>query len=99
MSNDKPSPADGNSLLRKMAAYARTRNHPPPKDLEAPPAGNGTYLAPSRTHRKAITTWQDALAVHQLKELSLVTGKPQQKLIAEALNELFVKHGKKPVAS
>jgi hypothetical protein len=60
---------------------------------------NKTYVAPSRERRKPLTTWQDEAAIKELRTLSLETGKKQQALVAEALNMLFVKHGKRAVAT
>lgn len=56
------------------------------------------YVAPSRERRKPLTTWQDEAALKELRALSLETGKKQQALVAEALNMLFIKHRKPPVA-
>jgi hypothetical protein len=55
-------------------------------------------VAPSRERRKPLTTWQDEVALKELRDLSHETGRKQQELVAEALNMLFVKHGKRRVA-
>ena len=60
---------------------------------------NKPYVAPSRERRKPLTTWQDEAAIKELRTLSLETGKKQQALVAEALNLLFAKHGKRTVAT
>jgi hypothetical protein len=49
----------------------------------------GYAVPPSRRVKKAVTTWQDAVAVQQLKDLAHERGVSQQKLIAEAFNLLF----------
>jgi hypothetical protein len=66
-----------------------------------PPAGNvgKPYVPPSRKNRKSFTTWQDETALSQLRALSHETGKSQQRLVAEALNLLLTKYGKRTVAT
>jgi hypothetical protein len=44
-------------------------------------------IPPSREQRKALTTWQDSVALRHLKEISVETGLSQQALIAEAINQ------------
>jgi hypothetical protein len=56
-------------------------------------------IPPSRQNRKALTTWQDAIALKQLKAIANEQGVSQQKVIAEALNLLFAKHGKSAIAT
>jgi hypothetical protein len=63
-----------------------------------PPPGKA-YVPPSRKNRKSITTWQDETALKELRDLSHERGRSQQELIAEALNLLFAKHGKRTVAT
>jgi len=58
-----------------------------------------TYVPPSRTNRKSFTTWIAEAALKELRDLSHETGRKQQELIAEALNLLFAKHGKRTVAT
>ena len=66
-----------------------------------PPAGNDgkPYVPPSRKNRKSFTTWQDETALKELRAISHETGKSQQTLIAEALNLLLTKYGKRTVAT
>jgi hypothetical protein len=52
----------------------------------------------SRQGKKALLTHHDPAVLTQLKQLSLDTDMTQQKLVAEALNMLFVKYGKSPIA-
>jgi hypothetical protein len=59
-----------------------------------------TYpVAPSRANRKALTTWQDAAALKQLKHLAAELGMSQQGLIAEGINHVLAKYGKPTVAT
>ena len=43
------------------------------------------YRAPSRANRKALTTWQDAAALKQLRHLANDLGTSQQALVAEGI--------------
>jgi len=51
--------------------------------------------AEPQENRKSFTTWIDEAALKELRDLSHETGRKQQELVAEALNMLFVKHGKR----
>ena len=66
-----------------------------------PPAGNvGTpYVPPSRKNRKSFTTWQDETALSQLRALRMRPARAQQMLVAEALNLLLTKYGRRTVAT
>jgi hypothetical protein len=52
----------------------------------------------TRENQKAIITWHNKAVRAQLKQIGIEQEKSQQKLIAEALNMLFVKYGKGPIA-
>jgi hypothetical protein len=54
-------------------------------------------VAPSRKNRKAWTTWQDEVALKQLKHISAEIG--MQALIAEGINHVLAKYGKPTVAT
>lgn len=91
--NTRP-PQDTNAILGALSKWARTPRHVP-----APTEGTGAYpIPPSRRNRKALTTWQDDVAVQQLKSVALEQGWTQQRALAEALNLLFAKHGKATIA-
>jgi hypothetical protein len=47
---------------------------------------------------KPITSWHDPAVRQQLKLLVVETGNTEQKLMQEALNLLFAKHGKPQIA-
>jgi hypothetical protein len=51
-----------------------------------------------RENQKAIISWHNKAVRAQLKQIGIEQEKSQQKLIAEALNMLFVKYGKGPIA-
>ncbi len=53
---------------------------------------------PSRQGKKAITGHFDPVVSRQLKHLALERDTTVQALLAEALNALFEKYGKKPIA-
>jgi hypothetical protein len=66
---------------------------------QAQPGRPASYRAPSRTNRKALTTWQDEAALKQLKLIAADKGFTQQALIAEGLNYVLAKYGKATVAT
>ena len=79
-----------NSWLERLNPMRRT---PQPR-----PAG-AYAVPPSRANRKALTTWQDAAALKELKHLANDLGVSQQALIAEGINYVLAKHGKLTVAT
>ena len=88
----KQEPQDRGAILRALASFTQGKVASPEGDAAKP------YLPPSRKNRKSFTTWIDEAALKELRDLSRETGRKQQELIAEALNMLFVKHGKRRVA-
>ena len=73
---------------------------PPMDPPVAPPViiQGQNYLAPSRQGKKAITAHFDPAVAKQLKQLALDRDTTIQNLFGEALNDLFIKHGKSPIA-
>lgn len=55
-------------------------------------------IPPSRQGKKAITGFFEPEVLKQLKRIGLDEDKTNQDLIAEALNDLFVKYNQKPIA-
>jgi hypothetical protein len=55
-------------------------------------------LQASRQKKKSINAFMDPAAAKQLKQLALETDKTQQALLIEAINDVFIKYGKKPLA-
>jgi hypothetical protein len=55
-------------------------------------------MAPSREGKKAITGFFDPAVSRQLKQIALEEDSNIQALLREALNDLFVKRGKSPIA-
>ena len=83
---------DRGAILRALANFTQGKVTPLESDSPKP------YVPPSRKNRKSFTTWIDEAALKELRDLSHETGRKQQELIAEALNMLFIKHGKRRVA-
>ena len=55
-------------------------------------------MAPSREGKKAITGFFDPAVSRQLKQIALEEDSNIQALLREALNDLFTKRGKSPIA-
>ena len=85
---------DREGILGTLTRFGRGKVSPPS-------AGNDgkSYVPPSRKNHKSFTTWQDETALKELRAISHETGKSQQMLIAEALNLLLTKYGKRTVAT
>jgi hypothetical protein len=98
MSKRKVRPAvgiDRDSLVGRLMPWGRSRSVEPPPQAAEP----GTYIPPSRRTKKIFSAWMDKAALDQLKRLAAHEKVPQQKLIAEAFNLLFEKHGLPPIAT
>ena len=63
---------------------------------QAPAASS--YVAPSRRGKKVVSGYFDSEVSKQLKLLCVENDTSLQALLTEALNDLFVKHGKSPIA-
>ena len=98
MSKRKVPPAaavDRESLVDKLKTWGRGRSVEPPQ----PTAEPGTYIPLSRRTKKIFSAWMDKAALDQLKRLAAHEKVSQQKLLAEAFNLLFEKHGLPPIAT
>lgn len=58
-----------------------------------------SVIPPSRQGKKALTGFFDPGVVKEIKQLALNNDCTIQALLAEALNDLLVKHGRNPIAS
>lgn len=76
----------------------RTAAPRPGPQPAATSASQGTYVAPSRRGKRQMQTHVEAEMLQQLKQLALDHGTTQSALVVEALNDLFAKYGKPPVA-
>ena len=56
------------------------------------------YTAPSRKNLKALTGYFDPAVIKQLKQIALDKDRTVQSMHNEALNDLFIKYGKGPIA-
>jgi hypothetical protein len=78
-----------------MTASGRvTEPHPPREDLGR---ASGFYAA-TRAGKKKVTAPLDPLAHKQLKQLGLDLDLKMETLLVEAINDLFKKYGKPPIA-
>ena len=84
---------DRDGILGTLTRFGRGKVTPPAGTAGMP------YVPPSRKNRKSFTTWQDETALSALRALAHETGKSQQMLVAEALNLLLTKYGKRTVAT
>ena len=96
-------PAKRSSLSAALSeASGRTAEPVPSPDaqrsLEAAPSAPPTPVPQSRQGKKAITGHFDPAVSRQLKQLALDRQTTVQALLAEALNDLFEKHGRNPLA-
>jgi hypothetical protein len=92
--------------LRSIEAETvQRRPRPAPVADEQSGAGEGAPAAApgarpsSRRGKVAITQWVDPAVRKQLAQLGLDRDKTQAELAAEALNLLFEKYGKSPIAA
>lgn len=70
----------------------------PAPELHQQPGEKAQPVAPSRTGKKMVSGHFDPAVPRQLKQLALDRDTTVQNLIAEALNDLFAKHGKQRIA-
>lgn len=69
----------------------------PPQPRERPARASGFYAA-TRTGKKKVTAPLDPTAHKQLKQLGLDRDATTEALLVEAINDLFIKYGKPPIA-
>ena len=71
-----------------------------PNEVAAPSVARtpSANMAPSREGKKAITGFFDPAVSRQLKQIALEEDSNIQALLREALNDLFTKRGKSPIA-
>ncbi|MBD2358579.1 hypothetical protein H6G41_28890 [Tolypothrix sp. FACHB-123] len=62
------------------------------------PSSSKTEVPPSRAGKKAIAGHFDPAVSKQLRQLALEEDSTVQALLEEALNDLFSKYGKPPIA-
>jgi len=69
-----------------------------PPASKAAPAERSAGGRPDREGRGAVPFWTTTAAKKQLRMLAATLDTTQQELLTDALNDLFTKHGKPPIA-
>jgi hypothetical protein len=94
------------SGLRALEAdTVQRRLQPAPAAVQQPGAGEGGEAAGasvrprSRRGKVSMTQWVDPAIRKQLAQLALDHDKSQAELVVEALNLLFERYGKSPIAT
>jgi hypothetical protein len=82
---------------RPEAAPART-SAPPPATVTAVSERASGFYAATRAGKKKITAAVDPAAHTQFRQLALDIDKKGETLLIEAINDLFSKYGKPPIA-
>lgn len=70
--------------------------HSEPAQVSTP--ASSSYVAPSRRGKKVVSGYFDTEVSKQLKILCIENDTSLQALLTEAINDLFIKHGKGPIA-
>ena len=84
--------------LTEAFAGERQREPATATPAAAEPAARASTTPPSRQGRKAMTLYLDPAAHKQLKLLAIDRDQPAHALLLEAVDDLFRKHGKAPIA-
>jgi len=89
----KPEQVDSPSPVKTESTSEATT-----KKTTSPPTTAKSKKPPSRMNTKAITGHFDPNVSKQLKMLAVTQDSSIQELLREAINDLFTKHGKNPIA-
>jgi len=84
------------SKLHKAASGDKPK--PAPVREEQPANNNKSTRPPSRVGKKALGAFVSQETSKQLKQIALDENTSVQDLVVEALNDLFIKYGKHPIA-
>lgn len=86
--------------LQQTVARAKLQQQPQPRRITTKnPTRAKTVVPPSRIGKKTVAGHFDISVSNQLKIIGMDTGdRKQQALLQEALNDLFKKYGKPPIA-
>ena len=89
------------AVEEREGVQRRPRRPPPLKATAAPEdaSATGPLVQHSRRGKVAITHWVDPAVRKQVAQLALDHDKSQAELVSEALNLLFEKYGKSPIAA
>lgn len=93
MATKKPSLT---AALHEASGKKTVPQEPATQEVETAETNKATR--PSRQQTKLIGGHFDPIVSRQLKQLALDESSTVQALLAEALNDLFLKYGKKPIA-
>ena len=96
-SSKRPSLAAAMQLAAKPARAEQPEPPPPATALAAAERGPGFYAA-TRTGKKKVTAPLSEEAHKQFRVLAAERGAKGEALLIEALNDLFQKYGKPPIA-
>ena len=88
---------DNKKTNKLAAAFNKSTNQEPIITPDKAP-NKELAKAPSREGKKTAIVYIDPAGARELKLLSLDTSRSQQDLLVEAINDLLIKHGKKPLA-
>jgi hypothetical protein len=82
------------------AAAAALNAHPvrPPSDSDVAEQRASSLQSPSRQGKKTIAGHFDPAVSRQLREIALAEDSSVQELLREALNDLFIKRRRPPIA-
>jgi len=93
MAKAKPNPF-AHVATKSISAEVDSRSTPTNEAGEAPKKA----VQASRENKRPITAFLDDAAIREIKLLVADTRRTQQDLFREAINDLLVKHGKRPLA-
>jgi hypothetical protein len=80
-------------MARNTAALQRALRKPQPEQVRPVPAVERTsYKAPSREGKVSITAYLSADYKRSLRLIQAQNGKPLEAIIAEALDDVFIKY-------
>jgi hypothetical protein len=91
----KPSPAEA---LRPMGRVADMTSKPAAKVRKRSSGKPPALVQPGRAGKKPLMGYYSPECVKQFKQITLDRDTTQQDLLAEALNDLFQKYSKAPIA-
>jgi hypothetical protein len=84
--------------MQRVARPAAATPRPAAIDTPPPPPRVAGYFAATRVGKKKLTAAVAPAAHMQFRQLSLELGKKGEVLLIEAINDLFSKYGKPPIA-
>lgn len=89
------------SALQEASGKPRYESQPEPVSGQLPvanEAATASSVPPSRQGKKAIAGHFDPAVSKQLKQIALDHGTTVQALLTEAMNDLFIKYKRNPIA-